>query len=309
MKLFFASDLHGSNRCFRKFLNAARFYGVDWLVMGGDAAGKQLVPFVRHGSAWISTFQGANLRAETTNELEAIETNLAELGAYTLRTDVETVAQMRVDQQLVEDTLHDLIVRRAEEWVDLANDRLTEKTRCLIGLGNDDFDDLEPIFNRGRLTCPPDGLHELDGFWVGSVGWSNVTPWRTNREKTEPELKQLIDDLAATPDPQRTIYNVHVPPFDSGLDRAPRLSKDLRIELVGGSPDFISVGSTAVADGIREHQPLLSLHGHIHESRGVVKWGATTVLNSGSEYDQGTLLGAIVEVVPGRVKQAQLVAA
>jgi Icc-related predicted phosphoesterase len=309
MKVFYASDLHGSNRCFRKFLNAARFYGVDWLVMGGDAAGKLLVPLVSHGSAWIATFQGANLRAETLEELEQLEEKLADLGAYTIRTDGAMVETLAGDRALVEETLRPLIVERAARWAELANDRLTDRTRCLMGLGNDDYDELEEIFNRGRLTCLSDGLHELDGFWVGSVGWSNVTPWRTNREKTEPDLKVLVDQLAGTPDPARTIFNIHVPPYDSGLDRAPKLSDDLRIELVAGAPDMVPVGSTAVADGIREQQPLLSLHGHIHEGRGVTRWGPTTIVNSGSEYDRGTLLGVIVNVEPGTVKQAQLVAA
>ena len=181
--------------------------------------------------------------------------------------------------------------------------------RCVIGLGNDDYDDLAPIFDGGPTSCPPDGLTELDGFWLGTIGWSNVTPWRTHREKTEPELASMIDELAATPDPTRTIWNVHVPPFGSGLDTAPRLSQDLRVELVAGSPDFIPVGSTAVADGIRSQQPLLSLHGHIHESRGIVKVGGSTVVNPGSEYDQGTLLGAVITVKPGKVEQCQLVVA
>jgi Icc-related predicted phosphoesterase len=309
MKVFYASDLHGANRCFRKFLNAARFYGVDWLVMGGDAAGKLLVPLVRHGSAWIATFQGGNLRAETESELAELEGRLADLGAYTIRTDGATVDELARDPNLVEDTLRPLIVERAEHWADLANDRLTNGTRCLMGLGNDDYDELAPIFDRGRLTYLHDGLHELDGYWVGSIGWSNVTPWRTHREKSEGDLKVLVDQLASTPDPGRTIFNIHVPPYDSGLDRAPRLSRDLKVELVGGSPDFIPVGSSAVADGIREQKPLLSLHGHIHEGRGVVRWGSTTIVNSGSEYDQGTLLGVIVEIEPGKVKKAQLVSA
>lgn len=177
-----------------------------------------------------------------------------------------------------------------------------------MGLGNDDFDELGPIFNEAPMLCPADGLAELDGFWLGTVGWSNPTPWHTNREKPEPELASMVESLAST-DPGRTIWNIHVPPYGSTLDTAPRLTHDLRIELVGGSPDFIPVGSTAVAAGLREMQPLLSLHGHIHESRGVVRIGSTTVVNPGSEYDQGSLLGAVIRVSPGKVEQCQLVIA
>ena len=308
MRIFFVSDLHGSTRCFRKFLNGARFYKADWLVMGGDAAGKHLVPLVEERGSWRATFQGVDFSAETAAELQALEDRLADLGAYSMRTDLDFVNALAQDQELVENTLHTLIIERAWAWVELARERLGDTTRCLMGLGNDDFDELAPIFNEGAMVCPPDGLTEFDGFWLGTIGWSNPTPWHTNREKTEPELAAMVSALE-TANPDRTIWNVHVPPFKSGLDTAPRLSADLRIELVGGSPDYIPVGSTAIADGIRRLQPLLSMHGHIHESRGVARIGATTVVNPGSEYDQGALLGAVIRVSPGKVEQCQLVMA
>jgi Icc-related predicted phosphoesterase len=309
MRIFFASDLHGSDRCFRKFLNAAAFYKADWLVMGGDAAGKQLVPLVQEKSTWTGQFQGARLKANTAHELDELERQLSDHGGYPLRTEADFVEQLKSDQGLVESTLHDLIFERAEAWVELARERVGTGVRCIIGLGNDDYDDLAAVFDAGPTQCPPDGLIQVDDFWLGTVGWSNVTPWRTHREKPEPDLTTMVDALAATPDPTRTIWNVHVPPFGSTLDTAPRLDDDLRVQLVGGSPDFIPVGSTAVADGITVHQPLLSLHGHIHESRGIVKVGGTTVVNPGSEYDQGTLLGALITVRPGKVEQCQLVVA
>ena len=308
MRIFFASDLHGSDRCFRKFLNAATFYKADWLVMGGDAAGKHLVPLLRDGSGWRGNFQGVRLEAKTAHELTQLEARLADVGAYTLPTDGDVIDELSADPGLVEATLQRLIVERAERWVELARDRVGPGTRCVIGLGNDDFDDLASIFAQGPTMCPPDGLIDLDGFWFGTVGWSNETPWKTNREKSEPDLATLVAGLES-PDPSRTIWNIHVPPFGSTLDTAPRLSAELRVELVGGSPDFIPVGSTAVADGIRSMQPLLSLHGHIHESRGIVKIGGSTVVNPGSAYDQGTLYGALIRVSPGKVDQCQLVVA
>lgn len=308
MRIFFASDLHGATRCFRKFLNAAQFYKADWLVMGGDAAGKHLVPIIEHAGTWRATFQGVDFEATTAAEVGELEARLADSGAYSIRADAEFVERLGADQGLVESTMRDLIIERAWQWVELARERIGTTTRCIMGLGNDDFDELGPIFNEGPMISPPDGLMELDRFWLGTLGWSNPTPWHTNREKTEPELAAMVEALA-TPDPSRTLWNIHVPPFGSGLDTAPRLSEDLRIELVGGSPDYIPVGSSAVAAGIRQYQPLLSLHGHIHESRGVVRIGASTVVNPGSEYDQGALLGAVIRVSPGKVEQCQLVVA
>ena len=142
-------------------------------------------------------------------------------------------------------------MKRAEAWVQLASERLDKDTRCVIGLGNDDFDELAEVFSQGPTQCPPDGLIEMDGFWFGTVGWSNVTPWRTHREKSEADLGGLVAALEL-PDASRTIWNIHVPPYGSTLDIAPRLSAELQVELVGGTPDFVPVGSTAVAAGIRQ---------------------------------------------------------
>jgi len=308
MRLFFVTDLHGSNLCFRKFLNAAAFYKADWLLMGGDAAGKHLVPVVRSGAAWHASFQGTEFEVETEAELVRLEGQLADTGAYTVRADPDFVARLAGDQALVESTLHQLIVQRAWQWVELARSRLGPSTRCIMGLGNDDFDELADIFSEPPLMSPPDGLSELDGFTLATIGWSNPTPWRTNREKTELELAAMVESLAAA-ERDRTIWNVHVPPYGSGLDSAPRLDATLTVQLVGGTPDFVPVGSTAVATGLREQQPLLSLHGHIHESRGVIRVGSSTVVNPGSEYDQGTLLGAVIRVSRGKVEQCQLVMA
>ena len=48
-KLFFATDIHGSDICWSKFLNAGKFYEVDVLILGGDMTGKAVVPFVHQG--------------------------------------------------------------------------------------------------------------------------------------------------------------------------------------------------------------------------------------------------------------------
>jgi Icc-related predicted phosphoesterase len=65
------------------------------------------------------------------------------------------------------------------------------------------------------------------------------------------------------------------------------------------------VGSTAVRAAIEEHQPLLSLHGHIHESGGAVRIGRTLAINAGSEYGEGVLRGVLVTVGGGKVLRYQ----
>ncbi len=151
------------------------------------------------------------------------------------------------------------------------------------------------------------GLLDLGEFTLVSLGWSNITPWRTNRECTEEALAAKLAVVHEAADPSRTIFNIHVPPYDCGLDLAPRLDESLQIQLVGGQPDMVPVGSPSVAESIAAYQPLLSLHGHIHEGRGMTRTGRTVVLNPGSEYEQAALLGALIDVKPGKVKRCQLV--
>jgi len=106
--------------------------------------------------------------------------------------------------------------------------------------------------------------------------------------------------------PEKSIFNLHDPPFGSHLDEAPDLTKDL--DLKGGGRITKSVGSVAVREAIEKHQPMLGLHGHIHESKGVTKIGRTTCINPGSVYEEGTLLGAIVDLEDRKVKQYYLTA-
>ena len=98
-----------------------------------------------------------------------------------------------------------------------------------------------------------------------------------------------------------------MPPYDSRLDRAVELDAELRPRHHGGQPVEIPVGSTAVRDVIDEFQPLLALHGHIHESRGEARLGRTLAINSGSEYNTGRLHGVVVEVGDDAVLSHQFV--
>ena len=305
MKLFFVSDIHGSETCFRKLVNAGRFYGVDVLIMGGDLAGKELVPIV-DGTA---RFRGGDFVFKNDGELGDFERRVAAVGGYTLRTDEAFVTRLKSEPGLAEQTLRELIVERTRAWVELARQRLEGTgVRLLIGLGNDDFEELIPHLDAGPVAYAKDGTIDLGDFELVSLGWSNPTPWHTNRECSEDELADKLAQAINGADPERTIFNIHVPPYDCGLDLVPRLDETLQIQLVGGQPDMVPVRSTAVAEAIADHQPVLSLHGHVHQGRGSTRIGRTVVVNPGSEYDDASLLGALIEVKPNKVKRCQLVA-
>ena len=308
MKVFFVSDIHGSETCFRKLVNAGKFYGADLLIMGGDLAGKELVPVVARNGSWTARFRGTEFSLETLEEVAEFERRVATMGPYTLRTEPDFITELRTDQELVELTLRGLILERTEAWIALAAERLAGTgIRLLIGLGNDDFDEMIPYLSLGQVSYAPDGLLDLGEFTLVSLGWSNITPWQTNRECTEEALAGKLAVVHEAADPSREIFNIHVPPYDCGLDLAPRLDESLQIQLVGGQPDMVPVGSPSVAESIAAYQPLLSLHGHIHEGRGMTKTGRTVVLNPGSEYEQAALLGALIDIKPGKVRRCQLV--
>ena len=144
-------------------------------------------------------------------------------------------------------------------------------------------------------------LMDLDGFSLVSMGWTNPTPWNTYREAPEEDLAAKIEVLAGlVPDMNRAIFNFHAPPYGTGLDEAPALDDSLR-PMHGGAV-MKPVGSTAVRDAILKHQPLLSVHGHIHESRAIKRLGRTMAINPGSVYGDGVLQGAVLELDKKKAK-------
>ena len=171
---------------------------------------------------------------------------------------------------------------------------------------------MDDILGSSSSVINPDQrLVELPGgFPMISVGYSNRTPWDSPRELDEADLTAVIDTEAARlADPGKAIFNLHVPPKDTPIDQAVALDAEFRPKMSGGSPLITGVGSSAVRDAIAKYQPMLSLHGHIHESRGEARIGRTLALNPGSEYSEGVLRGVIINLSAKKgVRGYQLVA-
>ncbi len=301
LKLFFATDVHGSETTFRKWLNAAQHYGADVLLMGGDLTGKMLVPIVeeRDGS-YTARFEGSVVRVDDQRGLADLEKALRQRGYYTQRMTPEEKARYQTPEQ-VEELFRTHMAKVLEGWVGLADERLDpEKTPAIWMPGNDDLDFIDEYVNRSRAIQNGDGrVIEIDGYYVLSIGNANITPWNCPRDVTEDVLAQKIDELAAqVPDMSRCIFNVHAPPWGSNLDLAPELDEDFKPTMEAGGLKMIPVGSTAVLEAIRKWQPLLSLHGHIHECSAGVKIGRTLCINTGSEYHEGVLRGTLVILDP-----------
>ncbi len=303
MRLYFATDLHGSEVCFRKFCEAADFYNCEALVMGGDVTGKLLIPIAVEGET--ATFElGGDKRTVDVAALPTEQKRIANMGYYPVLGDADSMAELAAgpgyEQRLLDEAL-----LRIREWVAYADERLGSKgINIYFAPGNDDDPAVDEAFGGSSVfvNCES-GVVDVGGIEMASSGWSNRTPWSTPRECDEDALEERLRSLVAgVKDPSRAIFNFHVPPHGTSLDLCPEIDDDFRVVTVMGNPVQIHAGSTAVRSVIEEFQPMVSLHGHIHESRAAVQLGRTWAVNPGSEYGEGVLLGAIILVKKQKVK-------
>jgi uncharacterized protein len=297
--LYYASDIHGSDVCWRKFLNAARFYGADLLVMGGDVSGKAVVPVVSVPGGHLAR-QITGEKVLTSAELDQVEAKIRDMGFYPYRTTDEELDHTWDDPAAVHRVFLDLMRESLDRWLAWADQKISGTgVEVYVMTGNDDPPELRELLGQSSIiTDPEDKLIDLgEGISMISCGWSNRTPWNSPREMDEDDLDRHIEKLAAeVPSPERSVFNLHVPPIRTAIDRAPVLDDSLKPVVKGGAVMMESVGSEAVRRVIERHQPMLSLHGHIHESRGAIKIGRTLCINPGSEYADGTLAGALIEL-------------
>ena len=303
MRLFFATDIHGSDTCWRKFLNSGKHYDADVIVLGGDMTGKALIPVVDGGGVrWYATLLENRHDLNGEEEVQEFEDAVTRRGYYPFRTTPDELRGLQGDEERTTELFHKLMLGRVASWTALADERLAGSgLRCFVCPGNDDQFEVDEILARAKHVEPCEGrVVEMDGFQLASTGWSNRTPWDTYREEDEPELGKRIESVVSgvTTPAERTIFSFHCPPYGSGLDEAPELTEDMRLKHAGRAP--VPLGSTAVREAIEKHQPALSLHGHIHESRGNARIGRTLCINPGSAYEQGDLLGAVVDLEGGK---------
>ena len=310
-RLFYACDIHGSEPTYRKFLNAAKFYEVDALIFGGDLMGKLLIPIVQdHGETWRARLQGQDHHITSVEQMKEFKRTLQTLGFYWQEMEPEEYGTYVGNQGRIDDLFDVLAKQRLAEWITLAEDRLagTHVKVYLCG-GNDDTDEVlsaldeveeDRVVNAENRAVPLDDEHV-----VVTVGYSTPTPWETPREKTDPEITEVIEKvMAEVPDPSRAVFNFHCPPLDSSLDTCMKLDASVwppTPVIVGRQPVYYGAGSQAVADALDRYQPTIGLHGHIHESRGVTNYGRTPAFNPGSEYGEGVLRGLIATIREGQV--------
>ena len=310
-RVFFITDVHGSTRCFKKFLNAAKFYKADILVLGGDLTGKILIPIVDQGDGTFRCrFEGNELNLKNRKEVDDVVARATDAGLYTRVMTKKEFEDISADPNNVTAAFNKAMVDRVAEWVRLAEERLGKSdVKCYISPGNDDLFEVDGVLNSSSYVINPeekvvsiDGEHEMI-----TLGYTNHTPWNSPREVDESELGRKIEGLAAGIRNMKTaIFNIHVPPIDTPIDKAPMVDKDLKVVVKSGQVQMISAGSSACRAAVEKHQPMLGIHGHIHESHGFVTIGRTLCANPGSDYGEGVLRGFLTEIDGDRIKSHML---
>jgi Icc-related predicted phosphoesterase len=304
MKLFYATDVHGSEICWKKFISGGKFYEVDTLILGGDMTGKAIVPIIAQGN---DKYKVTLLEQETILEggeaVNEMAKTIQDRGYYPYVTSPDEVAEISNSPGRSDELFLVEVTKTLERWMDYADDKLSGTgISCYVCPGNDDVFEVDDVIAQSKTVKHAEGqVVELsEHHEMVSSGWSNPTPWDTHREEPDEELEARLESvIEKAKDPSTAVFNLHPPPYGSGLDEAPELTDDLRPTHAGRV--LLPVGSHAVLHVIEKYQPLLGLHGHIHEGKGTRKYKRTLCINPGSMYEQGVLHGAVVDLKPKKV--------
>ena len=301
IRLFFVTDLHGSELCYRKFISAISIYNADAAIALGDLAGKMVVPIFDNGNGTYDVnFLAQDIHLNNKTELDQQLAKINNIGFYPFMTDKKEADHLRSNQNEVMTIFHRLINERLQHWIELADEKLKDsKAMIFMAPGNDDPMEMDAILESSKVMKSA-AMKNLDvlGYEMITIAHTSPTPWDTPREWSEEEMTKNIDKLAGTiKNMERAIFNFHDPPYGTMLDYAPKLR-----EMRQSAGETEHVGSTAVSEAIKKYQPFLGLHGHIHESRAAQKIGRTFCVNPGSEYGEGVLRGVLLTLADTKMK-------
>jgi len=283
-------------------------------VIGGDITGKYFIPVVEQSDGTITAaYLGKEYKLKPGKELDQLEQRIRAAGYYVYRTNPSDLQDLRDNPSKSEQIFETLITESLRRLSAYAEQKLKgTKIKCFVSPGNDDAFFVDKILAESQTVVNPEGqVIDIDGIHeMASTGYTNMTPWNCPRDISEEELMKRIEDMTSKlKNPSRSIFNFHCPPYDSTLDSAPQLDEKMQPKLSPSGPVMASVGSKSVRAAIEKYQPLLGLHGHIHESKGYLPLGRTICVNPGSEYTEGVLRGFLAELTEDKVKDFLFVSA
>ena len=101
-RLFFTTDIHGSEICWKKVVHAAKFYEADILILGGDMTGKALIPIVEENGKCKASFLGQEMVVDK-DEAAALELEIANKGYYARHMTIDQIEELKADQNKVDE--------------------------------------------------------------------------------------------------------------------------------------------------------------------------------------------------------------
>jgi len=303
-KILFATDVHGGETFFGKILSVAKSFKVNILMISGDLTGKAIVPIVKGDDGrYFTNFFGVSYNVRE-DELAELENKIRKVGYYFFTCNFKEYEDFKAEPKKVEELFRKVIEDTLKNWTEKIEQILPADMRVIMNPGNDDdFAVDEVLKNSKRLEYTLERTVDLDDLHqMVSCEWVNPTPWNSPRECSEPELeRRLRAEMGRVSNMSNLVCDFHTPPYNTTLDLAPKLNKNMQPKLMLGQPQYDHVGSKSVRKIFQEYQPLLGLHGHIHESASKCKIGRTICINPGSEYNEGIMHGYVITLSPTEV--------
>ncbi len=310
VRFLFSTDLHGSEVVWRKFLNSAKIFDLDALVISGDMTGKLIIPIYKQDDGTYKSALFGEEKVLKESDLPDYEKEVRKHSFLPYVTTREEASKIDQDENFREKIFEQLQINVIKKWLSLVPEKVPSKCRVILTPGNDDLLEIDEVIRSDpNVTYGEEEVVSLDEeHQVACCGWSTPTPWNTPRECSEEELLVKLERAVAKVKDFRTaVFCFHCPPYETQIDLAPKLTEDFTPVYAQGRPVMIPVGSKSVRKVIEKYQPLLALHGHIHESSGYVKIGRTQCLNPGSEYGEGILRAYLVELNGPKITRLQRV--
>jgi uncharacterized protein len=310
-RILFVTDLHGSERAFMKFVNGISIYKANVAIIGGDLTGKLMIAVTKGPDGVYSLrFLDQDFVAASEEELNQILKRIRDSGYYPVMTSAAEKAKLDSNADYADETFQKLMKERLNSWIRILEERLKGLgVKVYMTGGNDDHFYVDDVLDASSLVVNAEGkvITIDDNHEMISTGYGNITPWKCPRDIPEEQLQTKMVTMAdQVKDMSKCVFNIHVPPIGTTLDECPKLDTTVYPPrpILG---QMTQGGSTAVRSVIEKYQPLVSLHGHIHESRGAEKLGKTMCLNPGSEYSEGILRGVLVNIEDSKLKSFQFV--
>jgi Icc-related predicted phosphoesterase len=306
--MLFATDMHGSEGVWRKFLNASAMLKVNAAICGGDLTGKMIVPVVEQEDVELAYYFMGKQHIAKKDEVDAVFKRIRGIGYYPYLTNPKEYDEMTQDTKKVDQVFREVMISTLRNWLDLIPQKVPAETKVIVCPGNDDRTGVDDLVNSHKSVLNGEGkIIEIDETHeMISCGWVNPSPWKTAREEEEDKLEERLERyISQVRNKETAIFNFHAPPFQTKLDEAPLLDEELNPIIKSGSVVMVPVGSKAVRKMIEKYKPFLGLHGHIHESSGSMKIGRSYCVNPGSEYAEGILRAFLIEFTGNKITKLQ----